>query len=171
MEAGPAEPDPWHAQRRACLLIWLCSPQVRERGEGGFAVEGRCCLPQAGDRSGRLCPPLGIECALTQKQRWGPPKGEESSVLASCLSALTASCGPFLGFLPSPVSPPLSFSPISWGPTLANTHSRLSCSTGRQVPVPRLGQLAKVSLPGLSPRWPPALGAGSPSRAVGGWSL
>lgn len=77
MEAGPAEPGPWHAWRRACLVIQLCSPQGRERGGGGFAGEGRCWLPQAGDRSGHLCPPLGIGCALTQKQAWGLP-GERS---------------------------------------------------------------------------------------------
>lgn len=101
----------------------------------------------------------------------GTSRGEESSVLAFCLSTLTASRVPCLGFLPSPVSPPLSFSPASWSPTLANTLSCLSCSTGRQVPVPRLGKLVKVSLPGLLPRWLLAPEAGAPSGAVGGWRM
>lgn len=72
--------------------------------------------------------------------------------------------------LPSPVSPLLSFSSLSWAPTLANTLLCLSCSTGRWVTVPRLGQLTKVSLPGLIPGWLLALEAGSLRGAVVGWT-
>lgn len=56
-------------------------------------------------------------------------------------------------------------------PCKQSTLSCLSCSAGRQVSVPRLGQLVKVSLPGLIPRWLLAPEAGSLSGAVGGWRL
>ena len=164
MEAGTAEPGPWHAWRRACLLIWLCSPQGRERG-GGFALESRCSLPQASDHSGRLCPPLGIGGTLTQKQRWGLPEERSPRFWPSVCSHLLFPVS--LAF--SSESTSLLFLQ-SWGPTLANTLSCSSCSAGRWVTIARLGQLAKVPLTGVIAGWLLVLGAGPLRGAVKGWT-
>lgn len=130
MEAGPAEPGPWHAWRRP---VWLFSSAAPRVGRG----EEEALLGRAGAGCPKLVTvlatsvPLWGSDVLSLRSKHGDFLGKGVLSLPFCLFTPTVSCVPCFGPLPSPAGSPLSFPPPPWGPTLVNTLLCLSGSTGR----------------------------------------